>query len=254
MDSATREDLIASFQEFAGKYVDQGVEQGREQARREVLVRLLAQRFGRGGRVDEATRQRIERAELDELDRWLDKVIPAVTKTDVVESETLISQLMRGASIPVFGQITPRITFGDPASAKYHANVMVRLGKPEELPGSTDRAARAVIVEVQLSLDPDKFKSFPWYRESVHAHSKSLKSLRKYEYQSEFAKKHFGWGLEYGREQGRREILARLLVQRFGRVDRATRQRIEEANLDELDRWLDRVIPAETMADVFESQ
>ena len=87
--------------------------------------------------------------------------------------------------------------------------------------------------------------------EAARSALEKLMSAQGYQYQSEFAKKYVGEGLERGREQGLRDILLRLLVQRFGSVPESTRERVEQAKLDELDRWLDNVIPAATLADVF---
>ncbi len=52
-------------------------------------------------------------------------------------------------------------------------------------------------------------------------------------------------------EGERRSILLKLLAQRFGDVAQSMRERVERAELGDLERWLDRVIPAETLADVF---
>ena len=51
-----------------------------------------------------------------------------------------------------------------------------------------------------------------------------------------------------------RGLLLELLVQRFGEIPASARERIEQAGLDDLERWTRRVIPAAALADVFESE
>lgn len=80
-----------------------------------------------------------------------------------------------------------------------------------------------------------------------------MMSLEHYEFQSDFAKKY----VKQGREEGREaccKVLLRLLAQRFDDVPDAIRARIEHAEFDDLERWLDRVIPAETLAEVFDDE
>ncbi|MBI4879550.1 MAG: Rpn family recombination-promoting nuclease/putative transposase [Planctomycetes bacterium] len=55
-----------------------------------------------------------------------------------------------------------------------------------------------------------------------------------------------------GREAGARESLLRLLRLRFRVLDSAALARIEGADLPLLERWLDRVLEARTVGDVFE--
>ena len=59
---------------------------------------------------------------------------------------------------------------------------------------------------------------------------------------------------EQERWQGRREALLELLTERFGEVPQPVRKRIEQAELDDLKLWTKRIIPAATLADVFESE
>lgn len=55
-----------------------------------------------------------------------------------------------------------------------------------------------------------------------------------------------------GRLEGKLEGLERLLVKRFGPLDEATRERLDIATLEHLDRWTDRVLDASTVGAVFE--
>ena len=63
-------------------------------------------------------------------------------------------------------------------------------------------------------------------------------------------------GREEGREEGRREdrraVLLYQLGQRFGELPDHVYRRIQEADMEQLQRFTERVIPARVLADVFE--
>lgn len=81
---------------------------------------------------------------------------------------------------------------------------------------------------------------------------------------SDFAKEHYGRGLEDGKAAGRREgeakgrregeaaLILRLLARRFGALPEDVEARVREANADTLARWGDRVLDARTLDAVFE--
>jgi hypothetical protein len=69
--------------------------------------------------------------------------------------------------------------------------------------------------------------------------------FRNYEYQSDFARKHFA--------QGYREMLRNLLQQRFGALPPDIESRLEQADAGTLDAWASRVLTAASLADVFDS-
>ena len=54
-----------------------------------------------------------------------------------------------------------------------------------------------------------------------------------------------------GKAEGKAETLLSLLRKRFGEVPAATRKRVLAASIADLDRWVDRVLDAETLAAVF---
>jgi len=58
-------------------------------------------------------------------------------------------------------------------------------------------------------------------------------------------------GAEQAQEQTQRRVLLRLLAQRFGALPVAVTERIDAARSPELDRWLDRVLTARSLDDVF---
>jgi flagellar biosynthesis/type III secretory pathway protein FliH len=60
-------------------------------------------------------------------------------------------------------------------------------------------------------------------------------------------------GLKEGIVEGQRSTLVRLLERRFDALPAGARERIEQANRGELERWLDRVLTAATLAEVLDS-
>ena len=58
-------------------------------------------------------------------------------------------------------------------------------------------------------------------------------------------------GRAEGYSEAKAETLLRLLQERFGDVPAATQRRILAARNDDLDRWLDRILDAGTLAAVF---
>jgi len=60
-------------------------------------------------------------------------------------------------------------------------------------------------------------------------------------------------GLEKGRQEGEVMVVRRLLEHRFGPLDEVTRQRLEQASVADLERWADRILDAQSLAEVFES-
>jgi hypothetical protein len=53
-------------------------------------------------------------------------------------------------------------------------------------------------------------------------------------------------------QEGRREMLLKLLRTRFGAVPEAAVERVTAADLAQLDLWAERVLTAPTLADVLE--
>ena len=58
-------------------------------------------------------------------------------------------------------------------------------------------------------------------------------------------------GKKEGERRARQKVLLRMLRQRFGRLPREARERVEAAPTTRLDRWLDRLLVAESLEDVF---
>ena len=75
----------------------------------------------------------------------------------------------------------------------------------------------------------------------------ALMAIRKYEFKNKYIRRY----VAMGHQEAQRKVLLEQLVQRFGKLPEETRQRIEQAEMTELERWIERVIPAATLADVF---
>jgi len=60
-------------------------------------------------------------------------------------------------------------------------------------------------------------------------------------------------GLQEGIQRSEVSLLMRQLVRRFGALPSWAEQRLEQASLEELERWADRVLDPSTLAEVFGS-
>ena len=58
-------------------------------------------------------------------------------------------------------------------------------------------------------------------------------------------------GVQQGMVQGERTALLRQLRRRFGELDAETEERVANAGIDQLNQWLDNVLDARTLAEVF---
>lgn len=58
-------------------------------------------------------------------------------------------------------------------------------------------------------------------------------------------------GMQKGRQEGEASLLARQLTRRFGSMDIATEQRLQQASSDDLERWADNILDARTLDEVF---
>jgi hypothetical protein len=70
---------------------------------------------------------------------------------------------------------------------------------------------------------------------------------KKYEYQSEFARRFYGQGLERGVTQGRVDLLLKLLTTRYGALSPAAADKVRAASAPELDSMAERVLTARTL-------
>ena len=58
---------------------------------------------------------------------------------------------------------------------------------------------------------------------------------------------------ELGRQEGERRLLQRLLTRRFGDLPEWVTPRLEQAGVEELEAWTDRVLDAGALEEVFQA-
>ena len=113
----------------------------------------------------------------------------------------------------------------------------------------TDKAVQiALVAEFAIAgLDPDRSKLyFDLVRHSLsEAARRALQAmdLRKYEYQSDFAR-HY---IAVGRAEGRAAMITKQLTLRFGPLTPEVEARIAEASIAELDGIGERLLTAQTL-------
>jgi len=78
---------MAGFAErFTNIGLERGLEKGREEGRRQeavsMLTRFLTKRFGP---LDEVTQERLQRASVEQLEAWSDRVLDVETLSEVFE-------------------------------------------------------------------------------------------------------------------------------------------------------------------------
>lgn len=59
-------------------------------------------------------------------------------------------------------------------------------------------------------------------------------------------------GLQQGLQQGTRQILSRQLIKKFGPLSSDLESRLQQAGEDQLLEWSDRILTADSLADIFE--
>ncbi|NLC57993.1 MAG: transposase [Armatimonadetes bacterium] len=68
---------------------------------------------------------------------------------------------------------------------------------------------------------------------------------------TQFERRALRKGRQEGRQEGQAEALLHLLERKFGQVDAASRERVVAAETGDLRRWLERVLTAESLEEVF---
>jgi len=152
-------------------------------------------------------------------------------------------------------------------------NLVARLNLPNmRWPKALKVEIYAKAIQGLLSLEPDWNKRRK-YLDFVDIYSDLTDNERQryeQEYQEEsdemagFAERFTTMGLEKGLEKGREEgreegrrqeaisMLTRFLVKRFGPLDEATTQRVNQASVEQIEAWSDRVLDANSLEEVLE--
>lgn len=61
-------------------------------------------------------------------------------------------------------------------------------------------------------------------------------------------------GMRQGMQQGEAAVLARLLIRRFGPLSQEARDRLQQASLEQLECWTDRILDAQSIEDLFDGR
>ena len=147
----------------------------------------------------------------------------------------------------------PEITDELQACREPELAVLSALGHAKD--PDTDKSARIALMAQMASvgLDGDRSRlycdlvmnSLP----EVARRALLAMDAKKYEYQSEFARRYYGQGVEEGVMQGRVEMLLKLLATRYGALSAAVAERVHKASSPELDSIAERVLTAKTLDD-----
>lgn len=148
----------------------------------------------------------------------------------------------------------------DPAEAAADPELAVLSAMAHGSSADTDKALQIAIAAPSASLRLDQGRSVLYfdlmYASLSEAVRRSVRALdpAKYEFQSEFALRFLAQGRAEGRAEGeakgRADTLLKLMTLRFGTLAEAEVARIRNASIEELDRWTERVLSAEALADV----
>jgi hypothetical protein len=122
-------------------------------------------------------------------------------------------------------------------------------GKDPDIERSVQVAIAAQLASLGLDEERSKFYCDLVQHALSEAARRALQTmdLSKYEYQSEFARRYVAQGLEQGLAKGRADLLARLLVYRFGPLPSIASERLAAASVDELDAIGERLLTARNL-------
>jgi hypothetical protein len=155
---------------------------------------------------------------------------------------------------PVLGRAqVPIVT--DPAEAARRPELGV-LSSMAHGEGEQGAAIAAAVLPAVRGLDQERAR---FYGDLVlnslnQAARQALEAMmiKGYEYQSDFAKKYIALGRDEGRKEGERALLLRLLRARFGELPATAVARVEAAEVAALERWGERVLSAQTLAEALD--
>lgn len=143
-------------------------------------------------------------------------------------------------------------------------NLVARLNLPNmQWPIETKVDIYAHAISGLFALEPDPDKQLK-YLDFIDIYT-ALDDNQMHEYQARYPQENtkmaglterlLNEGLEKGRTEGRKEgeasMLIRQLNRRFGPLDAATRQRLQQATSTDLEHWADNIFDAKTLDEVF---
>jgi hypothetical protein len=269
--------------DFAKKHVADGREQGRvEGAARALLTALRVRVIA----VADATRRRIlTQTDLEQLDRWMEKVVLATSLAEVL-GET-------SGGVPLPNEAAQQAQEARRAGHNYQWEFAKRYFDEGREGGLADGVAHALLIalrargisaheraRVRILAQKDLEQLDRWLEKAVVATSlvevvgeetaneagrQALESLIKdYDQKRDFAKKYLEQGFETARkhasEEGRaqgykegvRALLMRMLRARFGELSASVVGRVESAEAAVVERWSDRVLSVTSVAEVLD--
>jgi hypothetical protein len=156
----------------------------------------------------------------------------------------------------------------DEMRAKSDPELAVLSARAHGRDADVDKAARIASAAVAATRDLDDDRKqlyFDFVRAALsEAVTRSLDAMRpaNYEYQSDFARKYFAEGKAEGQAEGRAEgkaegqaegsarLLLKLLQRKFGPLPESVIERVQSAEIEELDRWGERILSAQSLEDV----
>lgn len=160
--------------------------------------------------------------------------------------------LIRGvafAPIVLGPEWIPRVVDRDHASADLELSLLSALAHPEP------RVLGATFSALATSEDTERAAVYADILAAsigaARAYWEDMMENRKYEFQSEFARKYVALGREEGREEGLRLAVLRLWKMKFGEPSSEQRARLDAAGAEPLQQWLDRILSADSSEAVF---
>jgi len=145
----------------------------------------------------------------------------------------------------------PEITDEDLARKEPELAVLSALGHAND--PDIDKSARTALMAQMASVGLDVQRSSLYCDlvlnslPEVARRALSTMDTKKYEYQSEFARRYYGQGMEAGVAQGRVDLLLEQLVTRYGTLPREAVDKVRSASAVELDGIAKRVLTAKTL-------
>ena len=119
----------------------------------------------------------------------------------------------------------------------------------------TEKSARIAFAALSAirGLDEDRARMYfdLFSRHLSEGAQRAMQTMdpRKYEYQSEFARRYVAQGRAEGKVEGRAALVSRLLALRFGPLTQQAETRIAQASIEELDEIGERLLTAQTLAE-----
>jgi hypothetical protein len=150
-------------------------------------------------------------------------------------------------------EAVPVVTDPAEAARRVELGVLSAMAHGETEKGASIAAAVLPVIE-RLDDDRARFYYDLVYNSLNEAARRALEAMMKgYEYQSDFAKKYYGQGRAEGRaEEAARAVLTALRVRGIAVPDAARERILAQKDPECLERWHERAIVAESIAEVLD--